>query len=235
MEDLTLKALHPHNTLAVTLAASLGILAGSLGFSPQASAGICQLVDGAASGGCVRSFDIKNKSVNSAKLANGIIPYVTIVKYNGETTDSSPSTTIKFLRNAGAFTKQQAGTAVKLTWIGHGSVAGLSCFYQLRVNGQTESGTSSLTGGAIVNNYDSADENDVQQFAVTAYFQDLPAGVLDIDVWDRGVSASACTLNPGNWTHTIYVEEVNADFLPQAFPSAEPAADDSGLTDSEIE
>jgi len=232
-----MNALKFRRTFVATLAVGLTALAGSIGYSHQAVAGACQLIDGAPDTACVVGDDIKNKEVKRVKLAKGIIPYVTILKYNSTTSDFAPGT-IKFLRNLGTFKKQRSDTDVKLTWIGHATVDGLSCFFQLRVDDQTESGTSSLTGGAIVNNDDSGDETDVQQFSVTAYFQDLPKGELDIDVWDRGVAATECTLNPGNWTHTVFIEETYSIFTPQIAPAAEVAVEDiddgTGTIDSEM-
>ena len=100
-----MKAIHHCRKLALTLVVGLSAVVGASALSQPALASACEFINGTPNKFCVLGRDIKKKVVSRWKLADGIVPLMTILRYNGTTTDDTPSSTPEFLRDAGSFTK----------------------------------------------------------------------------------------------------------------------------------
>ena len=108
----------------------------------------------------------------------------------------------------GAFTKQNAGTRVRISWTGT-PIGGnaFACQFQLRVDGNTPptgDGTSYAgTGGAPGTD---------GGFSTTADVYDLSglsAGAHEITVWIRQVGVGSCVLQAGGYGASLYVDELS--------------------------
>jgi len=134
----------------------------------------------------------------------------TLLRYN--TGNSlAPTSAYALVRTLGSFTKQQAGTVVKLTWTSHGSVQGSFCDFQLRIDGTTDEGTTDLVGltgagrAVLWNTFGTPAMG--YPFSVSAVYAGLGAGARNVEVYVRGF-ATMCNLNDGNFPELVIVEEM---------------------------
>jgi hypothetical protein len=117
------------------------------------------------------------------------------------------------LRTVGSFSKDEASTSIKLTWVGHvWQIGEGQCNFQLRIDGAndvggTGPGVDTTSGGAAVIN----GESGFSPVGVTTFFEGLSAGTHTVSIWVRtaGVSTPECLSNPGNYGQDVFVEEVN--------------------------
>jgi hypothetical protein len=116
----------------------------------------------------------------------------TVVLYSGTTTDVAPST-FKQIRTFTTFTKVSASTTVQVVWTSHVSANGGYCNFHVRVDGNASPATDY---GAVIAG---TDPNAYYPVSTTNVFTGLAAGSHALTLWDRGVGATSCTDNPGNY------------------------------------
>ena len=153
-------------------------------------------------GGTTISASEMNAKLNALKAA--VNTNITRLEYNGTLTDSTVTPTYESFRTVGTFNKVAADTAIELTWNSHLTMVGtVVCDFQVRIN-DTAAGSTGLSGpsGRAVLQTSAA------PVSVTQYFAGLPAGSHTVSIWVRGVSATSCTENSGNYTRTVFVKEV---------------------------
>ena len=127
-----------------------------------------------------------------------------------EGTPSTSSATFVSLRSLGTVTKQQASTVLRITvqtdvfQVGAGF-----CVYQVRVDGNNDSGSSDATIAtgstgteAVV---DSA--GNAVPATIVAVFGGLAAGSHTVAIYAADVSATSCLENSGGFLHSAFVEE----------------------------
>lgn len=133
----------------------------------------------------------------------------TLLRFGNAAAISSPTTTYAPLLTIGVFEKLQAGSAVKLTWTGHGRLTnGSFCDFQLRIDGQGEGGNApNAAAGRAVMFTPGGAVTVGSALAVSAVFTDLPPGARQVEMFVRGV-ADACSVNPGNFPNVVIVEEM---------------------------
>jgi hypothetical protein len=139
-------------------------------------------------------------------VANSFLPVKTVLAYTGSNTDFSIAGDYELLRTVGVFTKRRGDTALRLDWSGHHERSGGTfCHYQLRINGNTNDGSSSLVSSQLTegNAISFALEESLSTFAE---FPGLPAGNHTVGIYVRG-SATSCRLNPLNFNQQVLVEE----------------------------
>ena len=139
----------------------------------------------------------------------------TNLTYTGGNTDNTISFNYELMRTVGTFTKQQAGTAIKLTWSAHSVTApgnDVFCHYLLRIDGASTNGntttspTGSESGQAVVYNADTVPQHaHISTFGV---WNGLSAGVHTVQIFVRG-SATSCEINHVNFPQSMLVEEMN--------------------------
>ena len=133
-------------------------------------------------------------------------PKITRLFYGDSTTDTSISGDFEKLRDVGSFTKTYAGTDILVVADSHGTLDGVFCHWQIRIDGATDSGNS---GTGI----DDADGTHAVQYAAheswvaQGIFEGLSTGSHDVELWVRGV-ATSCIDNEFNFNHTVLVTEV---------------------------
>lgn len=109
----------------------------------------------------------------------------------------------------GTFFKDNAASAIKLTWTGHVAAVtpsgGGGCYFQLRIDGYVDD----HDGGLAELTYSSAHTSlDQLPVGVTAFFARLGAGSHTVAISYYGYT-STCNINAGNFTDEILVEEQN--------------------------
>ena len=124
----------------------------------------------------------------------------TVVVYSTTTTDATPGTA-KEVRTFPSFTKANAGTKIQVVWNSHVSANGGFCNFQVRVDGVQPS-TNDF--GAVVSG---ATPTNFYPVSTTNVTSGLAAGTHTLSLWIRGVGATSCTENPGNYERTITVTE----------------------------
>jgi hypothetical protein len=129
---------------------------------------------------------------------------VTQLTYSGTTTDSAPSSPAKLLRDLGTFTKLQAGTKIFVNWDSHGSGSALTfavCNLSIRVDN-----AAAFTGdlGAVYK-ADSA----YYPISLMRVFSGLGVGTHTVSIYSRGVSATTCSENDGNYPKGVVIQEIN--------------------------
>ena len=132
---------------------------------------------------------------------------MTVLGYNGSNTEASPVDTYELIRTVGVFTKVATGTAVRLDFSGHHtSTGGGFCHYQLRIDGRANDGDNAL-------NYQGDQEGNAVSYAAAAplatfaMFPNLSAGNHTVQIYVRGIGATSCQLNSGNFNQQVVVEE----------------------------
>jgi hypothetical protein len=145
-------------------------------------------------------------------VANAFAPVKTVLSYSGSDSDSSLGVDFELLRTVGVFTKRRGDTALRLDWSGHHQQPGGGfCHYQLRIDGKSNDGSSSL----FANN---AQEGNAISYApqeslsTFAEFPGLTAGNHTVAIYVRG-SATVCEINPANFNQQVLVEEYLASTL----------------------
>ena len=144
-----------------------------------------------------------NAKLNALKAA--VNTNITRLEYSGTVIDSTITPTYELFRTVGTFNKVAADTAIELTWNSHLTMVGtVVCDFQVRIDNTAAGGTGLITGpsGRAVLQTSAAPAS------VTQYFAGLPAGSHTVSIWVRGVSATSCTENDGNYTRTVFVKEV---------------------------
>jgi hypothetical protein len=134
---------------------------------------------------------------------------ITTLSYSLTSIDSAPGITPKVLRTLGTFTKASAGTRIQLTWNSHVSGQGDWCTFHLRIDGvQSDTLDNCGRGGGCVGATIGPRDTGIQ-FAVstTDVWSGLAAGVHTVTLWDRGVNATQCIENEGNFPHHVIVTE----------------------------
>jgi hypothetical protein len=145
----------------------------------------------------------------------------TLINVMISNSDNSISSTYELLRTVGTFTKSKSNTDLKVTWTGHGRMAGTAgtnfCDFQVRIDGNEPEGTAAGGGGrAVLYTNDSP-------FSVTAIFREDAAGTHTVSIWVRG-SATSCTLNYGNFMQQVFIEEISP--IEEVFSSTSINASD---------
>lgn len=139
-----------------------------------------------------------SNGANGATGPSGIINSTTIT-YSGTSTDSAPTTTMAKLATIGNFTKTSASTRIEVTWDSHFSgTGGGSCDFQFRVDG-----VQYVPYGPIVISANGAQFSGSE----TRIFTGLASGNHQLTIWDRAVTATSCSENPGNFIHWATVIE----------------------------
>ena len=120
----------------------------------------------------------------------------------------APEIDYELLRDVGAFTKQAAGSRIKLTWNGRNSGTGTGewfCDFQLRIDTSAPGGAG---GRAVV--LDAGSTANEESSAPTAFFSGLSAGVHQVEIWVRGNTGftTSCATAEGGFEDEIYVEEM---------------------------
>jgi len=112
------------------------------------------------------------------------------------------------LRDLGTFAKQQAGSAVTLTWNTHLDALGdpgAFCDFQLRIDGKPDTDREGGGGRAVV--YVPAGQPGASAaVSVSALFGRVGPGAHTVSAWVRG-SARECLENYGNFPRSVLVEE----------------------------
>lgn len=153
-------------------------------------------------------FEFGASVAGSARPTPSGAPRRQVVSYTGTT--SSPGGSIAppvKLRDLGTFAT--TGGPVALTWTSHISMTtgGLTCNFQIRVDGQPETpliNLAELVGNEAV--ISSGVTNAAVPATVSAWFPALSAGTHTVELWIRSVAAT-CTDNIGNYTRQVAVEE----------------------------
>jgi hypothetical protein len=150
----------------------------------------------------------------------------TVLAYNGADTLATATGNFELIRTVGNFTKQRAGSTLRLDWSAHSTrAAGLFCHYQLRIDGRANDGDNAV-------NYQGDQEGNVVSYsldesvATFAEFAAVPAGVHTVQIYLRSLGGSTCTLNFGNFNQQVVVEEYQAA-ATSAF-SADTGSSDTG-------
>lgn len=161
--------------------------------------------------GTIASVDIGADAVTSAEIADGTVANVdlapgvasvirNVITYSTGVEDTSISSTREQLRVIGSFTKNFANTDVQVVWNSHVAASGGSCSFHIRVDGAA-SPSSDLGATTSGGDYDPV--------STTNVFPGLGTGTHQITVWVRGVGATSCFENPGNFSHHVVVTEYN--------------------------
>jgi hypothetical protein len=135
-------------------------------------------------------------------------PILTRIHYNGSTSDNSITNTYEQLRIIGTFNKLSESSDIELTWIDHASVVGSFVEFQIRIDDKKDDGSA-------LNSYEGVSGGSAVVFegsspvSVFTIFKDLPVGEHIISIWIRGVSATSCILNVGNFGHDVFVREIS--------------------------
>ena len=126
----------------------------------------------------------------------------------------------------GSFTKLRAESTLRVQWQAHATQGSGFCNYQIRIDGKNSNGdagvaTSTLGGETVVY----APEAPMD---ATVLFGGITAGSHAVQIYVRG-SAPACTLNQGNFSQMVLVEEFQANaasvLTPASDPGLSPATD----------
>lgn len=128
----------------------------------------------------------------------------TELTYDQFSSVTPPTTGFARLRDIGTVTKQEDGTALRLTAQGHISSTNSYCNVQLRIDDLNRKGGTDLEGTEAIA------QGDDESYFIETYFDGLPAGDHDVSMWIRGDDSAACEDNLGNYTRTVMVEEVPA-------------------------
>jgi hypothetical protein len=140
---------------------------------------------------------------------------------SGFASDSNEwSGTFAKVRDIGNFTKDSDTSLIKLTISAHSTTVNDAsgtafCSYTPRINGASASGDNTNTfdaseSGTVTIGASFLPGNQIQnsQFTSVAYFNNLSAGAMDIDLWGRSISAANCSLNDGNFRILWTAEEI---------------------------
>jgi hypothetical protein len=152
---------------------------------------------------------------------------VTVITYTGSTTNNAVGSSFEKMRDVGSFTKVDADTSIRLRLNSHGtkSAAGVSCAFQVRVDGTTSSGSAFDGTETIVNSETRT------PLANETYFEGLGSGNHTASLWVRGAGSPDCTDNSGNFGRTLIVEEVDSSVDVSSAAVLESATSDEGDTD----
>jgi hypothetical protein len=149
------------------------------------------------------------------------ITKVTEMSFVDESEDTTIDGTAEELVEVGALEKASETSTWEITLNAHGdikndaSAGSADCSFQIRVDGkdaagleggtfQSSSGGSTTIGaGANLK----TDANHSAPLTATAIFAGLAAGEHTISIWVRGVSASECGINDGNYSQKVIVKE----------------------------
>ena len=95
--------------------------------------------------------------------------------------------------------KSSATTGIEIIWNSHVTGSAGFCNFHIRVDGAT-----AIPGylGAVIQG-----DNTYHPVSTTDIYTGLTAGSHAVTLWDRGVGATSCTDNPGNYTRQLIVIE----------------------------
>lgn len=139
----------------------------------------------------------------------GATQKITRLVYSGAYIDDEADLDWRQLADVGTFRKDVGDTVLMVHWNGNAKVdaaGGIgTCVYQLRIDGLNSLGSASETtvsgAVAIIGETDGS-----IPFQVTDVFSSVGAGTHEVTIWVRG-TPTECFLNPGNFKHTIIIEE----------------------------
>jgi hypothetical protein len=126
----------------------------------------------------------------------------TVISYTGQTTDSTPGNN-KLLRTIGTFTKLSAATDIQIVWNSHVGGAGLACNFTIRIDDLCGVNNSSCIS-AVINSLSTGAAVPV---STTDIFTGLGAGLHTVSLWGRGVGATSCIDNQGNYERRVFITE----------------------------
>jgi hypothetical protein len=152
-------------------------------------------------GGAVKSDDIKNGTVDSADIGDGDVtptdvsmPAPVQLQEGSSSAGNAGFDAFRVVDVVGAYTKVDPTSLLEVDWSGSvGAPSTAACVFQLRVDGQS---AGQSAGMAYV------EPGEAQSVGASALFQDLPAGVHQVEVWAMvslnhyGEGPFTCTVGP---------------------------------------
>lgn len=144
------------------------------------------------------TLDIRNDTVSSADIGEGAVtpsdmtlppPCELSLPDNASAVVSDQFTKLGYVGNC---VKEQPESLVNLTWSGVvESSSGVTCLYQLRINGQP----SAVGGGEVFS------QSGAVNVSTSAIFSGIPTGPVPIEVWAKytataGLNEPTCKLGP---------------------------------------
>lgn len=112
------------------------------------------------------------------------------------------------VRDLGTFTKDQAGTVIRLTDADDdASPSGTYCTFQLRIDDANTDGSTSTGFGGFTGFEATLDSTDAVPVVLTGLFTGLGTGTHTVSLWAAATGSATCEENVGNFRHALLVEE----------------------------
>lgn len=147
------------------------------------------------------NFDTLYTQVNSndARLTTLEQRKITTFIYGSAISIANPVATMTLFRSIGTFTKNSATSTLLVHWNSHVTTTGLVCSYTFCFD--------SVCSGSSENWVTNFSNASVPATATLAYLG-VGAGTHTIALYVRGVSATVCDENSGNYSRQVVIEEI---------------------------